>query len=500
MKKGIITLSVAASLATSSIANDINTQMYEQIQLLKSKIEALEVQLKKQQETQKASNNIDEKRIVKIEKKLNRVSKKANLAKAQSAGDNLKWNVDFRTQVNNLQYKLGNGKKVKNEAVMTNRLLLGMKYKADENSIFYGTLAYNKLYGENSSNFNNNANFDWVTNESATNDNEIKLKEAYWLYTNDTFLGADIPWTASVGRRPSTDGLGINFRADQKRKSALSHTVNVEFDGASARFGLEEITGLEGSWMKVCAGRGLTNAKLRFSADGLDYTKDSTTQNIDMAGLIAVPFDNGQYSVHMNYAKSWNLIGNEDTNNNGQLDANEQAFKDFGDIEYFTTMFKVDGIGDGISDYLDETIFFASYAQSKTSPDANKQMLGSNSSETGRSYWLGVNAPCPINSDNARVGIEWNKGTKYWRPMTYGEDTMAGSKIAARGTAWEIYRHQQLTKALSFGLSYLYIDYDYTGSNGFFGDFGNPIDTNSANAANAVKSAQDIKAYMRYKF
>ena len=84
--------------------------------------------------------------------------------------------------------------------------------------------------------------------------------------------------------------------------------------------------------------------------------------------------------------------------------------------------------------------------------------------------------------------------------MTYGEDTMAGSKIAARGTAWEIYRHQQLTKALSFGMSYLYIDYDYTGSNGFFGDFGNPIDTNSTAASNAVKSAQDIKAYMRYKF
>ncbi len=84
--------------------------------------------------------------------------------------------------------------------------------------------------------------------------------------------------------------------------------------------------------------------------------------------------------------------------------------------------------------------------------------------------------------------------------MTYGEDTMAGSKIAARGQAWEVYRHQQLTKALSFTMSYLYIDYDYTGSNGFFGDFGNPSSTSSAQAANAVSEAQDVKAYMRYKF
>ncbi|QKJ21568.1 DUF3373 family protein [Poseidonibacter lekithochrous] len=496
MKKSIITLSAIAALSTASFANDLNTQMFEQIQALKAKIEALEEQMKAQQKVQKTT--IDEKRIVKIEKKLKKVSKKANIAKAQSAGDNLKWNVDFRTQIDNLQYKLGNGKKLKNEALMTNRLWLGMKYQADENSIFYGTLSYNKVYGDNQSKTTNNSNFDWVTNESATNDNEIKLKEAYWLYKNDTFLGTDVPWTASVGRRPSTDGLGINFRANQNRKSALSHTVNVEFDGASSKFELSEVTGLDGAWIKFCAGRGLTNTKLRFSSDGQDYTKDDATQNIDMAGLIAVPYDDGQYSVHMNYAKSWNLIGLADANQDGTADTGN--FEDFGDIQYFTTMFKVDGIGDGISDYLDNTLFFASYAQSKTSPDAGKAMLGSTSSETGHSFWLGVNAPCPIDPDNSKIGFEWNKGSKYWRPMTYGEDTMAGSKIAARGQAWEVYRHQQLTKALSFTMSYLYIDYDYTGSNGFFGDFGNPSSTSSAQATNAVSEAQDVKAYMRYKF
>ena len=496
MKKSIITLSTIAALSTASFASDLNTQMFEQIQALKAKIEALEKQMKAQQKVQKTT--IDKKRIVKIEKKLKKVSKKANLAKAQSAGDNLKWNVDFRTQIDNLQYKLGNGKKLKNEALMTNRLWLGMKYQADENSIFYGTLAYNKVYGDNQSKTANNSNFDWVTNESATNDNEIKLKEAYWLYKNDTFLGTDVPWTASIGRRPSTDGLGINFRANQNRKSALSHTVNVEFDGASSKFELSEVTGLDGAWIKFCAGRGLTNTKLRFSSDGQDYTKDDATQNIDMAGLIAVPYDDGQYSVHMNYAKSWNLIGLADANQDGTADTGK--FEDFGDIEYFTTLFKVDGIGDGINDYLDNTLFFASYAQSKTSPDAGKAMLGSTNSETGHSFWLGVNAPCPIDPDNSKIGVEWNKGSKYWRPMTYGEDTMAGSKIAARGQAWEVYRHQQLTKALSFTMSYLYIDYDYTGSNGFFGDFGNPSSTSSAKAANAVSEAQDVKAYMRYKF
>ncbi len=71
-------------------------------------------------------------------------------------------------------------------------------------------------------------------------------------------------------------------------------------------------------------------------------------------------------------------------------------------------------------------------------------MLGSVDSETGNSFWIGINAPCPISPDDSRIGIEWNKGSKYWRSMTYGEDTYAGSKIATRGTAWEIYRNQKI--------------------------------------------------------
>jgi hypothetical protein len=498
MKKTLITLSVVAALSTASFANDLNAEMYKQIQALKAQVIALEAKMNAVQ--LQPAITTDTKRIDKLEKKLARVSKKATLAKAQGAGDNLKWNVDFRTQVDNIQYKLGNGKKLKNEAVLSNRLWLGMKYKADENSIFYGTLAYNKLYGDNQSKIGNNSAFDWVTNEAASNDNEIKLKEAYWLYVNDTFLGTNVPWTASVGRRPSTDGLGINLRAGQNRKSALSHTVNVEFDGASAKFNLDKIGGPDGSWLKFCVGRGLTNSKLRFSNDGLDYTKDASTQNVDMAGFIAVPYDDGQYSVHMNYAKAWNLIGMEDRAGGPDGIPDTGLFTDFGDIEFLTAMVKVDGIGDGISDWLDETTVFASYAQSKTNPDAGNSMLGSADSETGHSVWIGANAPCPISPDNAKIGIEWNKGSKYWRSMTYGEDTMAGSKIATRGQAFEVYRNQQLTKALSFGLSYVRMDYDYTGSNGFFGDFGTPIDSNSVQAANAVQSAQDVKAYMKYKF
>ena len=192
---------------------------------------------------------------------------------------------------------------------------------------------------------------------------------------------------------------------------------------------------------------------------------------------------------------------------NNIMSGNTGTFNDVGDIDYATILLKSEGIGDGISDYLDDTTVFASFAMSKTDPSNNQTMLGSSDSETGTPVWLGINAPCPISPDDSRIGVEWNKGSKYWRSMTYAEDTFAGSKIATRGQAWEVYRNQQLTKALSWGLSYVYMKYDYYGSNAFFGMEGNPDLPAAISAAlggaqtlDWVKEAQDVRAYMRYRF
>jgi hypothetical protein len=74
-------------------------------------------------------------------------------------------------------------------------------------------------------------------------------------------------------------------------------------------------------------------------------------------------------------------------------------------------------------------------------------------------------------TDKGQFGVEFNHGSQYWRPFTYGEDTMIGSKLATRGDAFEAYFTYQLTDALSAQIRYTKIDYDYTGSNGFFGNY-----------------------------
>lgn len=513
-KKSLIALSAVAALSINSFAADG----------VEAKLEAMEAKIKK------------------LEKQLSKAKKSISEVKIQANNDNIKFDVDFRTAMDSIHYKHSTGAESSNPDLLTNRLWLNMGYAPSDNVIFKGTLSYFKAYGDSANHSQANVAtstvtnpttgatsdmnynyFDWVTNENA-NDNTIKVKEAYWLYMNDTLAGSDVPWTVSVGRRPSTDGLGINMREGQKDKSPLSHTVNVEFDGASAKFTLSKVTGVDGMWFKLCTGRGLTNAKPRFTSNGDNYAYDSSIDNQDnnMYGFIFVPWDNGQYSIHTNWAKAEHMIGfNSATTYKSMGLANatitamglntadiDYQFHDVGDINLFTAMFKAEGIGDGISDFLDDTRFFISWAQSETDPNGkNGGMLGSTDSKTGNSTWIGLNMPCPL-TENGRIGIEYNKGSKYWRSVTYGEDTMAGSKIAARGDAFEVYYQKPLTKALFFDVRYTDITYDYTGSNGFFGNDGMPMSwsdvtayqTNYGMTADPVKEATDLRASISYRY
>ena len=482
MKKKVIALSLVTVATLAFAASPSHSELQSQINKLQAQLNSM---------SSSSSSSFDSK-VARLEKTVSKI-------RAHDAGDNIKWDVDFRTSVDRITYTHADGTKSKNNGLLTNRLWLGMKFAPSENVSFYGRLSYLKAYGaevdnsQRSASPNNDADFDWITNENAQGNNTLNVKQAYWLYRNNTFLGADMPWSASIGRRPSTDGLLANFREDQKRQSALAHTVNVEFDGASFKWNLEKVTPLTGSWIKLCMGRGITNAKSRFKSDGTDYaTSTNQEANSNMVGFIFVPYDDGQYSIHTNYAHANNLIGFAN-----MADAGANNFTSFGSITYLTAAFVADGIGDEINDFLDNTKFFVSYAQSKTSPDAGNAMLGSPDDETGHSTWIGVQMPGISEGD--RFGLEWNKGSKYWRSMTYGEDTMIGSKVATRGTALEAYYHKPLTKALSLSVRYTKIDYDYTGSNGFFGSYGKP--TAIADAGNtAIKKAEDIRAYIRYRF
>ena len=520
MKK-IIALSAVAFLSTSIYANaDVQSQIDE----LNAKLQKLE--------------------------KLNeRQNKSLSEVKMQSAKDNIKFDVDFRTAYDNIQYEDANGKEHGNGAIFSNRLWLNMGYAPTDTMIFKGQLAYHKAFGasmeQRGTGFGFDT-FDWISSETL-NDDKVRVREAYWLWTPKI---DDYSFTASVGRRPSTNGFLANIREDDDHaKSPSGHVINMEFDGAS--FGVKTDLLLPGMLFKVCLGRGLSNATawgaqaanylapagmggLMGAATKPDYSYDgSKLDTVDMAGFIFVPYNDGQYSVQTTWYRGFNVPGMVGTDvtayynglTGAQLGMQPTALKmmNTGDMDGMAISMQAKGIGDGISDFLDDTTLFASFAWSKTNPNINltrdvtmidvtgtnpnmnmnmtaESMLGSSDSETGSSIWLGAVMP---NLLGGKFGIEYNKGSKYWRPFTYGEDTLIGSKLAARGSAYEAYVTQPLIDdVFSMQVRYTYIDYDYTGSGGFFGDGGTPydIDSNEAKGMGAIKTASDLRVYFRYRY
>ncbi|MCH9739783.1 MAG: DUF3373 family protein [Epsilonproteobacteria bacterium] len=527
MKK-IIGLSIV--VATMAMAGgDVVSMENSYDESLRAELEALKVEVAELKAKAGTSDNDA------LEKKIKSLSAKISKVNAQSAKDNIKWGIDLRTALDSIEYTMGDGSKRENRDLFSNRLWLNMAYAPVKNVIFKGQLSYNKAYGASlpdnggstfqrgfSSGFDT---FDWVINENLT-DNSVKVRQAYWLYLGDDFLGSGLGWTASVGRRPSTTGFLSNLREDDIAQSPLGHLIDVEFDGASSQINLGDAVDIPGMSFKVCLGQGATNAVARFDGaqDQAAYAGSSDViEDIRLGGFIFTPYDDKQFTVKTTAYKAFNVPGFQQdfaADPTGQT----MKFGTTGDMLGAGISVLVDGLTDDMdeSEFLYGTKVFASFAWSKSLPDGNNQVMGmmgprgaigaaAGEEQTGTSYWLG--AQVPVEALGGKLGVEYNHGSEYWRPFTYGEDTMIGSKLAARGDAIEVYYTQPLAKGLSAQLRWTKIDYDYTGSQGFFGAGGTPIKISDLKAgaamgdpmsqqmlASTIEEAQDIRAYIRYRF
>ncbi len=495
--------------------------------------------------------------LAKVKKKMKKQNKKINKVKAHDSGDNIKWGVDLRTAIDNINYDLANGTSAGKSDLMSLRLWLNMAYAPDTHNVFKGQLSMNKAFGADfasptNRNFSLGGQFDWTGNEALT-DNSLKVRQAYWLYLGDSAFGADIPWTFSLGRRPSTGGFLANLREDDAAQSPLGHLINVEFDGLSSKLDLSNVTGVPGMSIKVCMGKGSTNASPLF-ASATPYAEGNQIEDVDLAGFIFEPYNDGQLIVKATLYRGFGVPGQNPIPTigganpmNPSLSLTASPFVTTGDMDGAGISVMVDGLTD--EGYFADAKVFASFAWTKSNPDAGQMMLGSADSETGTSYWIGAVLPV---DESSYFGLEFNHGSEYWRPFTYSEDTMIGSKLATRGDAFEAYFNYQLTDSLSAQIRYTDIQYDYTGSNGFFGNFsgasnkisdikdgaatfaqlGGTLDANGANnlgvvtgnliasgmppaqaqqtagalagaalfAPNVVEAAQDFRFYLRYRF
>ena len=453
MKK-IITASLVATLALTGAQAASNAQLTAQLNDL---------------ETQ----------LAKVQKDLKKQNKKINKVKAHDSGDNIKWGADFRTAYDNINYDMANGDTAKNDSLYSMRLWLNMAYAPNQNNVFKGQLSMNKAFGADFASpvnrtFSLGGQFDWTSNEALT-DNSLKVRQAYWLYLGENAFGADMPWTFSIGRRPATGGFLASLSQDDAPNSPLGHMINVEYDGLSSKLDLSKVTGIPGASIKLCAGKGSTNAQPLFETPTPYAQPDASgVDEVTLAGFIIEPYNDGQIITKAMIYRAWDVPGQDPVPGFGTtgtgLTLDAGPFYNTGNMDGAVFSALMDGLTE--EGYFADAKVFGSFGWSESDPKDGNAMMGSTDKESGTSYWFGAYLPVTDGEENyGTVGLEYNHGSEYWRPFTYGEDTMAGSKLATRGDAWEANYTYQINEALSMQLRYVSMDYDYTGSNGFFGNY-----------------------------
>ena len=437
-----------------------NDDLRAELEALKSEVAALK------------ANKGDEK----LAKKIQSMDDKINKVRAHDANDNIKFSADFRNTLDNIEYTYNqysakdtagvlqnyDGTTQNNSALLTSRLLLNMEAAPTKNLSFKGQLAAYSTWGSNlvQTEDEDSSLKSWAASSRASH-TLFRVRQAYFLY-QDKMLEGDLPYAFSIGRRPAMDGFLANHRENMKKSnSPLAHITNMEVDAAMLMLQTEEYF-LPGSFIKFIYGRAHTGGiETVYDTGGYaPYAQEDgdINENVDFFVALGSLYNNGQYNLMFQNALILDTKGANDapiTSSNKSLDA--------GKANLSALSLQIDGVGEEISDFLDDTILFASLAQSTYMPDTGKQLLGSTSDETGQSIWVGATIPDMV-TDSGRLGVEYNKGSKYWTPMTWAEDTAIGSKVAVRGDAYEAYWNFNLfgEENLPSQIRYTHAQHDYT--------------------------------------
>lgn len=396
---------------------------------------------------------------------------------------------------------------VDNDIIYTNRFRLNMKAKINPQLSFGGRLAAYKVWGDSSGVSYNQGSMSDITLDGTTsslpNDDSIHLERAYFNYKTQA---KTIPVNFSLGRRPSTQGPPLEYgEYSLEGGSPLAHIINWQFDGASLSLGLEEETSIPGAAFKLCYGVG-------FESDWGNSTSLSNNSQLDdvhMLGFIADFYNDGSTSAVLNFAHASDItdgftgttvmpfsvtLNSDGTytfeQNTGSYISRTEPATNLGDWDAATLLLRTN-----LMERMGKDIdLFLSFAWSHTSADRTSEhpfyglmgygLLNSNGelkSRDGYSLYAGAIFPMPF---DARLGLEYNWGSKYWFNFTGAEDSLVDSKLAARGQVFEGYYIQPVFGDNFFvKLGARYYDYEYTGSGN---PLGAPVDISDATALDTL--------------
>lgn len=401
------------------------------------------------------------------------------------------------------------GATVKNETLYTNRFGLNLKAKISKDVTFNSRLLMYKAFGSQSGDAAQGTFFaDRIgvfdgTLGHVPSDGEVAVDQAYMTINN--LFGQPI-WF-SIGRRPSTNGIPTHLRLNDEKPGVGGVSgllVDYAYDGLTLGFA-PDIDALPGAYAKLCYGRGFQRA-FHFDSSG-------DVKNMDMLGLIVVPYDTDPLTVYLQYNRAFNVIDFPEIEDSTL--GNLSPTTNLGDIDQFgvVVMSTLKNVGPG------KLNVFASAAVDKTHPNDNHPTFGgmelsniglmytgTKKSVTGNAIYLGARYDLP---SKTKIGFEYNHGSKNWISFVPAGDDIWTSKLGTRGNVYEAYLIQELPRLpiASFNaktflrVGYQYYDFDYTGSNNWVGG---PVDLSDVSTnpqmLTPLESAKDLYATLEVKF
>jgi len=390
-------------------------------------------------------------------------------AEAWDLAARFNWYGDFRTRLDYYNADTVFGRSLENDTLWTNRLRLGLRVKATENVEFKGRLAMYKTWGMQSA-FEDDSGaiwpvFDGNVTRSPISDSALYVDRAYVNWNN---IGG-LPVWFSIGRRPTTDGPPSQLRLGMDERLATPVAFfNYAFDGSVLGYGYNWGNEMLGSGkIRFCYGRGFE--------DGL--LDDNQINDVDFAGFNWDVMHSGSRLLNLQTYKVFNAFN----------------YPNFQDLLVDATFGEVSGLGERVNlgnilhtdivyqDKISNFNYFVSGGWSQSQPNDNGMFndfagmmagqTGPNTNdENGYALYLGVRYD--MDDIGLKLGAEYNYGSEYWIGFTPGADDIYMSKLATRGSVFELYSIYDIPagEAISkYGrafirLGYQYYDFNYYGS------------------------------------
>jgi hypothetical protein len=357
------------------------------------------------------------------------------------------------------------------DLVRTSRLRLEMNAAVAEDVIFYGRLGMYKVWGDSTGVqiFNGqptSINWDGSQTTHPNSDDAIRLERGYFTWSNI----ADTNAFLSIGRRPSTGGVPLNFRNDEPRGGTpMGSLFNYQFDGITAGYHINDY-----STLRLCYGVGFESdwgngSQLSRPADRLD--------DAYFYGLVWDIWDTPSMYIHAIVARAEDItdgfpattIMPFDPITGEALPPVPMRYTPSGTIGNIDLAGFVITRRDGPLDY------FVSYGYMETDPTDFYSPFGGMMSdpftepEDQDGDMIYVGARWNFNEDRTKLGLEFNHGSKYWYNFALGEDDFVAPKTSTRGDVWEAYVTHRIRESFVFKLAYIDYSYDYSGSGWLLG-------------------------------